>query len=115
MDDDADFESLSGDLPQDKKSKKKSKKSDNYDMIRAALESHLVDYARKKQTQKRDTDLLLSTIEEYLSSFVLLGYNYDGDPVTLVSATTQQQSDSLGTLIQKFMISQNPNPPTAGY
>ena len=67
--------------------------------------------ARKKHNQKRNTELLTSTIEEYLSSFVLLGYNYDGDPVTLVSASTQQQSDSLGTLIQKFIVSQTPRGP----
>lgn len=109
-DEEADFESLSG-FEYDEKPKKKTKsktKPEKYDMIKAALETHLVEYARKKHTQKRDTELLTSTIEEYLSSFVLLGYNYDGDSVTLVSASTQQQSDSLGTLIQKFIVSQTP-------
>ena len=110
MDDDAEFESLSGfdDEPNRKKAKLKDKK---YDMIKSALETHLVEYARKKHTQKRDTELLTSTIEEYLSSFILLGYNYDGEPVQLVSASTQQQSDSLGTLLQKFIISQSPQSP----
>jgi len=113
MDEDsADFESLSGfegvEMPTRKRKKARDK---NYDMIKSALETHLVEYARKKHTQKRDTELLKNTIEEYLSSFVLLGYNYDGDPVQLVSASTQQQSDSLGTLLQKFIISQSPHAP----
>lgn len=109
---DPEFESLSGFEDEEKPSRKRKRPKDKkYDMIKSALETHLVEYARKKHTQKRDTELLKGTIEEYLSSFVLLGYNYDGDPVQLVSASTQQQSDSLGTLLQKFIISQSPHTP----
>ena len=120
-DDETEFESLSSLLdPEDeelfeelkpiKKHRRASRKKDDqgYEIIRAALESHLVEYAKRKQDQKRNVEQLSTVIEEYLSSFVLLGYNYDGDPVTLVSASTQQQSDSLSTLIQKFIISSNP-------
>ena len=39
-----------------------------------------------------------------MDSFIVLGYNYDGDPLTLVSASTQQQADSLSTLLQKFIV-----------
>lgn len=117
-DDDTEFDSLSGFLYGEdefiepivkKKPNRKSKKGDQgYEIIRAALESHLVEYAKRKQDQKRNVDQLSTMIEEYLSSFVLLGYNYDGDPVTIVSASTQQHSDSLSTLIQKFIINSNP-------
>jgi hypothetical protein len=89
------------------KKKKKKRGSEGYDLIRAALESHLIDYAKRKNDQKRNVEQLTAVIEEFLSSFILLGYNYDGDPITLVSATTQQQSDSLSTLIQKFIMSQH--------
>lgn len=87
-----------------RKKSKSPEESTGYDLIRAALESHLIDHAKKRQDQKRNVEQLSSIIEEYLSSFVLLGYNYDGEPITLVSASTQQQSDSLSTLIQKFII-----------
>lgn len=117
-DDDTEFDSLSGFLYSKdefvepvirKKPNRKAKKDDQgYEIIRAALESHLVEYAKRKQDQKRNVDQLSTMIEEYLSSFVLLGYNYDGDPVTIVSASTQQHSDSLSTLIQKFIINSNP-------
>ena len=86
--------------------------SAGYELIRAALESHLIDHARKRQDQKRNVEQLSSIIEEYLSSFVLLGYNYDGEPITLVSASTQQQSDSLSTLLQKFIINSHGGPPS---
>jgi hypothetical protein len=86
-----------------------------YELIRAALESHLVEYAKRKHDQKRNVEQLTSIIEEYLGSFILLGYNYDGEPITLVSATTQQQSDSLSTLIQKFIMDQHPGKPPSAY
>tara|TARA_B100001123_G_C15194827_1_gene980917 strand:+ start:63 stop:506 length:444 start_codon:yes stop_codon:yes gene_type:complete len=84
---------------------------EGYELIRAALESHLIDYAKKKHDQKRNVEQLSSIIEEYLSSFILLGYNYDGESVTLVSANTQMQSDSLSTLLQKFIINTHPSSP----
>ena len=122
-DDTDDFPPLSGydidnfespepiEIPKPRRRKKKRRSRDDnegFELIRAALESHLVEYAKKRQDQKRNVEQLSSIIEEYLSSFVLLGYNYDGEPVTLVSASTQQQSDSLSTLIQKFIMSQIP-------
>ena len=118
-DDDTEFESLSDFMydeneivepPKRKKSTRRSKNDEQgYEIIRAALESHLVEYAKRKQDQKRNVEQLSTMIEEYLSSFILLGYNYDGDPVTIVNASTQQQSDSLSTLIQKFIVNSNPN------
>jgi len=100
-----------------KPSRKKRKRPNNegYELIRAALESHLVDYAKRKHDQKRNVEELSAVIEEFLSSFILLGYNYDGDPITLVSASTQQQSDSLSTLIQKFIMTQTGGSPPGTY
>lgn len=113
------LDSLSSDINNiNKKSGRKKKRKDSnqgYELIRAALESHLVDYAKRKNDQKRNLEQLTSIVEEYLGSFILLGYNYDGDPITLVSASTQQQSDSLSTLIQKFIMSQDPRTPPGAY
>ena len=82
----------------------------NYDIIRSALESHLMDYAKKKNEQKRNIEQLSSTIEEFMDSFILLGYNYDGEPMTIVSASNQQQADSLSTALQKFIVSSQGDP-----
>jgi len=40
-----------------------------------------------------------------LNSFILIGYNFDGKPVTLISAHNQQEADSLGALLNKFLLS----------
>lgn len=74
------------------------------DLVRAALETQLMEYANKRTEQKRNLEELTCIIEEFMDSFIVLGYSYEGDPLTLVSASTQQQADSLSTLLQKFIV-----------
>jgi hypothetical protein len=54
---------------------------------------------------KKDLKALSTTVEEYLSSFIILGYTFDGEPVQCISAHNQQEADSLVTLINKFFHS----------
>ena len=104
-------------LPAKKKRRKSgsSEKGDRYRLIRAALEDHLIEHARKSDKKRKAMDEVSSTLEEFMDSFIVLGYDYTGESVTLISAGTQQQADSLSTLIQKFVVSthnpNNPNPP----
>jgi len=95
------------------KKKRVSKDSDTrYKIIRAALEEHLIEHARKHDGKKKSLDEVNATLEEFLDSYIILGYDYTGEAVTLISANTQQQADSLSTLIQKFVVSsQNSNGP----
>lgn len=114
MDDDSEFDELDGSefdeqsLTEEESNRTKPKRSAEYEMIKSALETHLVEYSKKKQARKRNIDQLTGIIEEYLGSFVLLGYNYEGESITVVSANTQQHSDSLSTLLQKFMMNTTP-------
>tara|TARA_A100001011_G_C14267135_1_gene825207 strand:+ start:310 stop:684 length:375 start_codon:yes stop_codon:yes gene_type:complete len=93
------------------KPKRKSKKraapdSDGrYKIIRKALEEHLIEHARQTDKKRKSLDEITSTVEEFMDSFIILGYDYSGESVTLISANTQQQADSLSTLIQKFVVS----------
>ena len=93
-----------------KKRRKPSKDSDTrYKVIRAALEEHLIEHARKHDGKKKSLDEVNATLEEFLDSYIILGYDYTGEAVTLISANTQQQADSLSTLIQKFVVSSASN------
>jgi len=96
------------------KSKRSESKEDDpkYRLIRAALEDHLIEHARRHDKRKKTLDEVTSHVEEFLDSFIILGYDYSGESVTLISANTQQQADSLSTLIQKFVVStQGGSPP----
>lgn len=99
--------------PKRKSKKRTSPDSDGrYRIIRKALEEHLIEHARQNDKKRKSLDEITSTIEEFMDSFIILGYDYNGESVTLISANTQQQADSLSTLIQKFVVSsQGPSGP----
>ncbi|MAF35903.1 hypothetical protein CL622_02175 [archaeon] len=79
--------------------------------IRAALQLHLDEFVKRKNLSHKQVQAVNSFIEEYLSCFVLLGYTYDGFPVTVVNAKSPKDSDSLGTMLQKFLIMNMDVPP----
>jgi len=81
--------------------------------IDKALKTILAEHANKKNLTKKNIQILHSFIEEYLSTFIILGYTYEGDPVTLVSALNQRDADSLSTFLQKFIM-KNISPPGMG-
>lgn len=79
--------------------------------IRQALQTNLDDYLKNRNLNQKQISTINSFVEEHLSCFVLLGYTVNGDPVSLVNAATQKDSDSLGTLLQKF-LSKYSEPPS---
>jgi hypothetical protein len=98
--------------PKTPKQSRKDKKPDPQDrvdnLVQAALASHLVEYAEKKKHNKETLNDVSNLIQEHLNSFIILGYNYDGDPISHISAQTQQEADSLCTLINKFLMQNTP-------
>lgn len=78
------------------------------------LRDMLMEHAKKKNLTKNNVKIIHSFIEEYLNSFILLGYTFEGEPVTLVSALNQRDADSLSTFIQKFVM-KNIVPPGADF
>jgi hypothetical protein len=70
--------------------------------IRKAMISSFEEKLKNVNGIKKDLRALSSVVEEYLSSFIILGYTLEGDPVHCISAHNQQEADSLVTLINKF-------------
>lgn len=79
--------------------------------IQKALQENLVEMAKRKNLSQKQVSAINSFIEEHLSCFVLLGYTVNGNPVSLVNAPTQKDSDSLGTMLQKFFVKYIDPPP----
>jgi hypothetical protein len=87
------------------KPSKKDEPSDSFKKkIQEAIKVNLSEYAREKNLTHKQVSALNSYIEEHLSCFVLIGYNAAGDPVSIVNAKTPKDSDSLGTLLNKFLM-----------
>lgn len=96
------------DKSQNKKEKKVKKPevkltSDDKEVLRKAMISSLQEnIVNHENGIKKDLQNLSSQVEEYLTSFIILGYTFDGEPVQCISAHNQQEADSLVTLINKF-------------
>lgn len=73
-------------------------------LIQDALQGHLEKVAIKKYSKKKDSSRLKGVVGECLETFLILGYNYNGEPVQVVSAQTQQQADALGTTLHRFLV-----------
>lgn len=81
--------------------------------IQKAIQSNLDEYAKKKHLSQKQISTINSFIEEHLGCFILLGYTVSGDPVSIINASTPKDSDSLGTLVQKFLSKySDPRDPT---
>ena len=73
------------------------------DLTQKALTSFLQDQIKGKDDNRKNLEVLSSIIEEFLASFIILGYSLDGLPVQIISAHSQQEADSLTTLVNKFL------------
>jgi hypothetical protein len=76
--------------------------ADAKEVIRKAMISSLEEKLANTNVIKKDLNALSNVVEEFLASFIILGYTFEGDPVHCISAHNQQEADSLVTLINKF-------------
>ena len=47
--------------------------------------------------------LFSALLEEFLGTYILIGYTGKGEPVNITSAKTQQDMDALNTNLQRFL------------
>lgn len=73
-------------------------------LIQAALQSFLREELEKKNVSQKNLEALIGVVEEFLNSFIILGYTFEGEPVQYVCAHSQQEADSLATLMNKFFM-----------
>ena len=93
-----------------KKDEKKNQSQELDKVLKAALNNYLTSQASEINSKTRDIDALRATIEEFLNSYILLGYSLTGEPVHIISAHNQQEADSLSALLNKFLFNQNEDP-----
>ncbi len=92
--------------PAPKKSKKKATPSsiDSY-QLQKLLKEALQEYAEERTIKHLDNANAISgTLEEFLQTFVLLGYDLNGAPITIVNTKTQQDADALSTAVTRFFM-----------
>lgn len=72
------------------------------EVIQNALVAFLKEKMDEKSSSKKNLEALVGVVEEFLNSFIILGYTFDGTPIQYICAHNQQQADSLATLVNKF-------------
>jgi hypothetical protein len=70
-------------------------------LLKEALTSFAQD---KKRTTTNEIEAMLATLEEFLQTFVLIGYTLDGEPFSVINAHSQQEADSLSTAVTRFFM-----------
>lgn len=98
------------DNPEKKKRLKKVKKVNNTELgsqiasvIKEAVETKFKESLQRRKTQD-ELDAMVVTCEEFMKSFIILGYDFEGKAVDpIVVAHNQQEADSLGNYLNKFI------------
>jgi len=94
-------------LPKDNSSDKNFNPNENKEikeLTHKALLSFLKEQISERNSNKKDLDALHAQILEFLNCFILIGYNFQGEPISMISAHNQQEADSLAALINKFIL-----------
>ena len=92
-----------------KRKKSKQSKAEQFtpnscdEIAQSALTSFIKEQLESKNDVRKNIDALASVIDEFLKSYIVLGYTFDGKPMNIIYAHNQQEADSLTTLINKFI------------
>ena len=73
------------------------------------IQDELDDYVAKKQLSHAAAEVLTDMITEHMSCFLILGYDYEGNAITIQNSNTQKDVDSLNTLIHKYIFTHATN------
>jgi hypothetical protein len=80
--------------------------NNNYDEdVKRLIEEALINNIETRRKYKKKNELkdtVRGIISEYLDSFILIGYDFNGKPIEVIGSTTDQQTDALDTLLMKY-------------
>ena len=74
------------------------------DMLKNSLQDFLIRKSSINTEKAKNVSSLVSQITEYLSAFIIIGYDVSGEPINIVHATNQMDADALSAAINKFIV-----------
>lgn len=93
--------------PPDDKNLQKMVKEDKKQiesLLKSAMEEYLSAQLSMKTEKAKSISSLAALISEYLSAFIIIGYNVNREPISLVHATNQMDADALSAAVNKFIL-----------
>jgi len=83
------------------------------DLIRSVIQDYMVQHGQLKNEKSKNLQNLTGLISEYLSAFIVLGYDINGMPVNIIHAKNQMDADALSAAINRFIFNVASNPGSA--
>jgi len=80
-------------------------------LMTASIKAYLENYKERKKLNQDNIEIITAILEEYLESFLIIGYNYEGEMIQYSHARTQAQADALNTGIFRFINQHAIKPP----
>ena len=85
-------------------------KSFTSEQIRKLLKEVMMETAYEtKLRSNTEVDALVHTMEEFLRSFIVIGYNMKNEPLVITNAKSQLDADALYTSLARLFFSINHN------
>ena len=80
------------------------------EQIRKLLREVMIEgmYESKKRSDM-EVDAIIATMEEFLRSFIIIGYNMKNEPLIITNAKSQLDADALYTSLSRLFFSINSN------
>ena len=78
------------------------------DQIQKMLKDALLKNASERLKQSDlEIEAMVATMEEFLRSFIVIGYNLNNQPIVITNAKSQLDADALYTSLARLFISMN--------
>lgn len=103
------FEASSGNLISVEEAKEYALEAINNTELQKALDKWIIDHQQEHKILSRDLNLLRSIISEYLDTYIVFGYNLEGDRIVIQNCNTSRDKDALMEFLKNIFIKQQHN------
>lgn len=110
---DSQFNNLSGGAP-DVPKKKQTHKPSSFEqkLLNSLIEDALsqqVSTNKARKVKEEAAQAVIAVLSEFLSSYIIIGYDFDGTPIRVVCAKTGRDSDALAQALQRYIMTSHFN------
>ena len=104
------FLNLSGDDEKKPKVRRKRKSAESREdlsfikeLIKESLEQH-IEITKSRKYKEECAQAVVSILSEFLKTYVVIGYDFEGTPIRIVDVHNGLESDAISTAIHKFVM-----------
>lgn len=77
------------------------------ELLRNAFNDYSIKFEAKKMERAETAKRVTGFISEFLSAFMIIGYDMQGNPMNIIHASNQMDADALSSALNKFILNLN--------